>query len=41
MMLVEGSDLRGGCELWCDEDDSRGVFVGGGRDRMVDGAVDV
>ena len=21
MMLVEGSDVRGGCELWCDEDE--------------------
>ena len=41
MMLVEGSDLRGGCELWCNEDHSRGVFAGGGCDRMVDGAVDV
>ena len=41
MMLVEGGDLCGGCELWCDEDHSRGAFADGGRDCMVDGAVDV
>ena len=41
MMLVEGSDLRGGCELWCNEDHSRGLLLVGGRDRVVDGAVDM
>ena len=41
MVFVESGDLCGGCELWCDEDHGRGLCAIGGRDGMVDGAVDV